>query len=1030
MLLHQLMYQSPGVLSANTLPARATIFSFDNEEKALTAAGTPEHGEFFRSLNGEWNFRYLENPNSLTEADLSADLSGFSKITVPGAWTLQGYDKPHYTNVNMPYNNIAPTVPECNPTGIYQRKFTLPENWRNRRIILHFDGVESAFAVRVNDADVGFAKDSRAAREFDITEYCCDRENTLTVAVVKWSDANYIEDQDMWWHGGIIRDVYLLALPENHICDIFATAVLDDSYTNGILQVKGALHLKDHPAPGKSWKMQIKLYDNSGKPVKNSLQDITFPSARVDANYMVCAEGQGIAEVTVPKVKVWSAEHPNLYKLSAALIDPEGNVVEYTAVRIGFRKVEIAERQLLINGERVLICGVNRHESHPRKGRTVSRDDMIRDLDLMKKHNINAIRTSHYPDCPEFYDLCDEYGFYVWDEANVENHAYYSSFCSNPAWAGAYLDRAANLVERDKNHPAVLIWSLGNEAGIGANHSAMAGYIRYRDPERIVHYEGAIHSMGYGIVPMRNLFTSDIVSPMYPPVAKLYEWSKIAIHDPRPYIMCEYNHAMGNSNGELADYFEAFEKCEGVQGGFIWEWCDHAVYKQTADGKEFLAYGGDFGDTPNDGNFVCDGIVGAERDIHPGLIEFKYLAQGVKFHGIDLANGIFELENRRYFSDFSEYELVYTVEVDGKNIFSKKIAMPAVAAKYGSKAVIKLDYPNWNKYSGKKVFVILQTVLKKSCRWAEKGFAVAHEQFALPVLLDVSAEKHAKCHVNIAETPEKYLIGCGCWQVSIDRVTGKSLWQKNGMTAAVSGAEPWFYRAPTDNDGFRLKHLNNNRRPVELWHKQGYDNFTVKSVAVEHIGSSISIIRKLGAEFMDEVITHKLVITPQENGRIALQNSFDIPRIYLDLPRIGLRWLLPVEFDQVEYYGMGPHENYIDRAASAVYGKFAMPITDLPGRYLLPQSAGNRTGVECLSVKCDSVEFKVVADCTFEFSILPYSDHELFAAKHWHELPEQKFQYLYTDLKQRGVGSSSCGPALNERYRVQPGKYGMFIEVF
>ena len=1029
MLLDQLLYQSPGILSANNLPVRATLFSFASEAQALAAAGTPEHGDFFQSLNGSWNFRYLENPADLTEEDLTADLSNCNTITVPGAWTVQGYDKPHYTNVQMPYPNIAPSVPECNPTGIYQRKFTLPENWQNRRIILHFDGVESAFALKVNNIDAGFAKDSRAAREFDITEYCHAGQNTLTVAVVKWSDANFIEDQDMWWHGGIVRDVYLLALPQNHISDIFATAVLDDTYANGKLQVKSALHLAGRPAFGETWKLQIKLYDAAGKMVKNSLQEIEFPSYAVDANHLVCYEGLGIAEVTVPKVKAWSAEKPYLYKLSATLLDPAGNETDYTAIRIGFRKVEITERQLLINGKRVLICGINRHESHPRKGRTVNREDMIRDLNLMKQHNINAIRTSHYPDTPEFYDLCDEYGFYVWDEANVENHAYYSSFCSNPAWAGAYIDRAANLLERDKNHPAVLVWSLGNEAGIGANQAAMAGYIRYRDPNRLVHYEGAIHSMIYATRPMRNLFTTDIVSPMYPPVEKLYEWSKTAIHDPRPYIMCEYSHAMGNSNGELADYFEAFEKCEGVQGGFIWEWCDHAIYKKTSDGKEFLAYGGDFGDTPNDGNFVCDGIVGAERDIHPGLIEYKYLAQGIKFHSINPANGIFELENRRYFSDFSTYDLLYTIEIDGNKVFSKKVAMPSITAEYGSKQVIKLAYPQWEKYSGSKVFITLQAVLKKSCRWAEKGYVVAYEQFALPVMLNKSAVKTRSCQSGITENPTQYLIGCGSWQITIDRSNGTTLWQKNGKTAAVSATEPWFYRAPTDNDGFRLENLNNELRPVEFWHQQGYDHFAVKNVSVERKDSAIVITRKIGTEFLHETITHELVITPKNNGAVTLKNSFDIPEIYRDLPRIGLRWLLPAEFDQVEYCGLGPHENYIDRLASAVYGKFTMPIKDLPGSYLLPQSSGNRTAVESLILKKSDVEFKVTADRQFEFSILPYSDNELFAAKHWHELPQQQYQYLYIDVKQRGVGTLSCGPQLNERYRIQPGKYQISWEI-
>ncbi len=1027
MLLNKLFYQSPGVLSANTLPVRAALFNFASEADALAAAGTPEHGEYYKSLNGKWHFRYLENPNELTEDDLLADLSAYDTITVPGAWTLQGYDKPHYTNVNMPYKDIAPSVPECNPCGIYQRRFSLPENWQNRRMILHFDGVESCFALKVNGLDAGFAKDSRAAREFDITNFCHAGENTLTVVVVKWSDGNFIEDQDMWWHGGIVRDVYLLALNKNHISDIFASASLSDDYKDGILKVTGALHLADHPSG--TWKMQLKLYDGAGKLVKNSASEIEFPKSRVDTNHLVCYENQGVAEIVVPRVQVWSAEKPYLYKLSAVLLAPDGSEVDFIAVRVGFRRQEIKERQLLINGERVLFCGVNRHESHPRKGRTVNREDMLRDLKLMKQHNINAIRTSHYPDTPEFYDLCDELGFYVWDEANIEHHAYYSSFCSNPAWAGAFIDRAVDLVERDKNHPSVIVWSMGNESGIGANHAAMAGYIRYRDPNRVLHYEGAIHSMQYAQKPMRNLFTSDIVSPMYPPPEKLYEWSKIAIHDPRPYIMCEFSHAMGNSNGELADYFEAFEKCEGIQGGFIWEWCDHAIYKKTDDGKEFLAYGGDFGDTPNDGNFVCDGIVGAERDIHPGLLEYKYLAQGIKFHATDPANGIFELENRQYFSDFAAYKLLCTIEIDGRKVYRKELAMPQITAKYGSKALVKINYPNWSKYAGKRVFITLQAVLKKSLWWAEKGYSVAYEQFELPIKLTLPEVKEAEVKVKISQTPENYLLECGSWQIRINRQTGESQWHKDGKIAAFSAAEPWFYRAPIDNDGFRLPQLNNAARPITFWREQGYDNFTAKAVSVECAAGKIIITRQLGTEFLSENIIHTLTIIPQDNGSIKLANTFDIPDSFKDLPRVGLRWLLPKAFDSVEYLGMGPHENYIDRCASAVYGKFAMSISELPGNYLLPQSAGNRTGVESLCVKQKELAFEVKGSKTFEFSILPYSDSELFEAKHWHELPEQNFQYLYTDLKHRGVGTRSCGPQLNGRYRIQPGEYKISLEI-
>ena len=1030
MLWNKLLCQSPGVLNVNTLPARAILYNFSSEAAALQAAGSVDHGDGYYSLDGQWAFRYLENPQDLTDADLDEDISSYGSITVPGAWTVQGYDKPHYTNVCMPYDEVIPQVPECNPCGIYQRTFALPENWQDRRIILHFDGVESCFAVRVNGVDAGLSKDSRAAREFDITSLCCPGPNTLTVMVVKWSDANYIEDQDMWWHGGIVRSVYLLGLNQNHIVDLFASAVLDESCSKGILKVQGALRLDNNFRRGDQWKMRIRLYDPAGNAVKGFPQEITFPVGRLDLNYAVCYENQGAAHAVIPRVKVWSAEKPNLYKLSAALVDPAGNEVDYTAVRIGFRRVEINNRKLLINGQKILICGVNRHESHPRWGRTVTREDMEKDLQLMKQHNINAIRTSHYPDCPEFYDLCDEYGFYVWDEANLEHHAYYWQFCSNPLWAGAFIDRVANLVERDKNHPAVLVWSLGNESGVGANHAAMAGYVRYRDPDRLVHYEGACYSPVYDTKPMRNCFITDIVGPMYPPVSKLYEWSRIAKDDPRPYIMCEYSHAMGNSNGELADYFKAFEAAEGLQGGFIWEWCDHALYKKAEDGREFLAYGGDFGDEPNDGNFVCDGLVGAERNVHPGLLEYKYLAQPVRFAAKNLKKGLFYLINRQYFSDFTAFDFWYTVEIDGKVVSRKKLAVPAVAAEYGAQAEVSVEYPEFRKSCGEKVFVTFHAALKKSVRWAEKGFELAHEQFQLPVRLQLPVKKSSKKVCSVKKTNNCYVLTAGSWQVDVDIASGTSVWRKDDKLVALSGAEPEFFRAPVDNDGFRLPQLDGYIRPLHQWREWGYDQFSVKSSTVEFDGYSVIIRKVVGTPFLPQDIVHELQLVPDESGAIILKNTFDVPNCYTDLPRVGLCWKLNGDFADLEYSGMGPHENYIDRSAAAIYGRFALKITELPGSYLIPQSAGNRTRVNDLQINGGDLQINVTGDKEFEFSILPYSNAEMFAAHHWHELPKQEFQYLYTDIRQRGVGTRSCGPELAEQYRIKPGVYNMELKVF
>ena len=1024
MLINQLLCQSPGLLNLGRLPVRATFFTYHDEASALAAAGSADRGTYYTSLNGSWAFKYLQSPAELSEDMLSENTANWDQIAVPGAWTVQGYDKPHYTNVQMPYPDMPPAVPKENPTGVYRREFVLDESWRNRRIILHFDGVESFFAVRVNDQDVGMAKDSRAAHEFDITDFCCDGTNTIAVTVVKWSDANFIEDQDMFWHGGIVRDVYLLSRPQNCLCDIFACSTLQSDCRTGELAIKAAARLEDHGTAEDPWKVRVNLYDPSGKAVKGFPQEFPFRSHAVNNNRVELLDA---LPITLPGVKAWSGENPQLYKLSAALVSPDGKVEEYTALRIGFRRMEITERQLLINGERVLICGVNRHESHPRKGRTVNREDILKDLKLMKQFNINAIRTSHYPDCPDFYDLCDELGFYVWDEANLEHHAFYTALCNDPQWIGAFADRAANLVERDKNHPCVIVWSMGNEAGVGFDHAAMAGYIRRRDPSRVLHYEGAINNMQYNTLPMRNLELTDIVGPMYPPPEKLYEWSKIALHDPRPYIMCEFNHAMGNSNGELCDYFEAFEKGEGLQGGFIWEWCDHAIYKKGEDGKEFLAYGGDFGDMPNDGNFVCDGLVGAERDVHPGLYEYKYFAQPVRFYARDLANGIFEAENRRYFSDYSQYKLAVTFMIDGKAVKKVLLDMPKTGKTFGTRTVFRVDYPDWSKFSGRKAHILLEVVLKKSCWYAEKGFEVAHEQFELPIALAAPAVRRP-AQVKTAVSDRQLAMKKGDFELTVDRSSGMLSLYSSGKLFAVGG-EPWFWRAPTDNDGFKLPWLSSYLRPIEAWLEKGYDKFAIQSVKVEFSGNGAEIFRTINTPAISEVITHKQVVSVDRSGNIVLENTLDVPEVYSDLPRLGLRWQIFNPEAAVDYLGMGPLENYCDRMSAAIYSRFAMAASEMPGNYLMPQSAGNRTGVEELQITTPDGVLALSADKPFEFSVAPYSDEELFKARHWHELPLQECCYLYTDIKHRGVGTRSCGPQLNNRYRIQPGVYNIAFNI-
>ncbi len=1023
------LYHSPDALGAGRLPVRATFFHFDSETAAREAAGGPERGPYCHSLNGSWKFRYLEDPATLTDADLDADASGWAEIAVPGAWTVQGYDHPHYTNVQMPYPNMPPEVPKKNPAGIYKRQFTVPDAWQNRRLLLHFDGVESYFAIRLNGRDVGFSKDSRGANEFDITDFCRPGVNELTVLAVKWSDANFIEDQDMWWHGGIVRDVYLTGIPRNALTDVFAQTTLDDDCATGRLKLQVVARFETRPAPDRQWRFTVRLYDPAGRLLKGFPTTADFKSNGNDYTYCRSSDHPGSVEAALPRVRPWSAEHPELYKLSVSLVDSEGRETDFTAFRVGFRRVEVTERKMLINGEPVRIIGVNRHETHPRTGRTVSRADIERDLKLMKQFNINAIRTSHYPDCPDFYDLCDEYGFYVWDEANLESHAFYYDLCNNPAWAPAFVERAAHLLERDKNHPSVLVWSLGNESGMGANHAAMAGYVRYRDPSRLLHYEGAIHNLWRDTVPMQNLAYTDIVGPMYPFLDKVKNWSQNAIHDPRPYIMCEYSHAMGNSNGGLKDYFELFDTCEGLQGGFIWEWCDHALYKSNGSGSEFLAYGGDFGDTPNDGNFVCDGIVGAERDVHPALYEYKYLAQPIRFHQVDPANGIFTLENRYYFSDFSACKLEWSITVDGRTVRLGILPMPVVAPRFGAAGEVRIDYPDWSQFRGTEVCLLLRAVLKRATRYAAAGLEVAHEQFQLPVTLARPAEPvraaAGGCHAGDTD----FTLEAGALQVKIDRASGSQEWWRDGERLDVAGPELWIWRAPLDNDGFKLPTFLDVSRVLKDWYEKGYHRLTTRAATVRNRGGAVEIVRLAGCEGLPEAIEHRMRLAGVAANLMRVENTFIIPETYTDLPRVGLQWIFERRFDTVSYWGLGPLENYCDRDASGVVARYEQPIAELRGRYLMPQSAGNRTRVRELTLGTGRNAIRLRPDAACEFSIEPYSDAEMTAAYHWHELPEGKFWYLHCDARQRGVGTASCGPGPLARYLLAPGIYHLNFTV-
>ena len=991
-LLDKKIWQSPECVGVNRLPSRANLFNFSDEKSARKIG--KEFSPWVKKLNGTWKFHYTTSPEKL-EADCvspNSDDSSWDDIAVPGCFNMQGYDKPHYTNAQMPWENLPPNVPEENPTGVYRRIFGLEKDWTERKTILHFDGVESVFWVYLNGQEVGYAKDTRTSTEFDISPFLKDGENQLTIIVVKWSDASFIEDQDHWWMAGIYRDVYLRSVPENSISDLFANASLDDKYENGKLNLKFHANFKDS---SEDWKYNCQLYDVDGKAVLNSPVETDTKGSSLSW-YPASTDPQhtkGEITIDIPSPEQWSAESPYLYTLTVSLVNPDGKVIDATGIKIGFRNIEIKNRELLINGQPVLINGVNRHDHDDTHGKTVSVELMKRDLDLMKQFNFNAIRTSHYPNAPEFYDLCDEYGFYVIDEANIEHHAFYNDLCSNPQWATAFVDRAVGMVERDKNHPCIYAWSLGNESGCGENHAAMAGWIRHFDPSRTIHYEGASHNAYYNKIDNLNMATTDFIAPMYAAVDACIDWVKNQ-KDPRPFILCEYSHAMGNSNGNLKEYFEVFEKYHGLQGGFVWEWIDHGIKQVDENGTEYWAYGGDFGDEPNDSNFCADGLVWPDRTPHPAMFEYKKLAQPLKISAIDVAQGRFEIFNKNYFIDLSYLEIVWELKVDGKVIQSGTMPMPAIAPRQKEEIKLNIDKINDNSY------LRLSFRRTSDTLWSKVGEEIAWEQFKMPFKAINNSSIQTSFELNPGSNFENIL-------------------ELNNLPSATVSSSIW--RAPTDNDGIKnMIKADDESRVLNVWVKKGVDKSktTVESSKFEDGKLLISQI----VECRETAINHKQVYSPLPGGAILVENTFDVPEDLSDLPRIGVVLDLPGNLDKVEYFGLGPYENYIDRKAGVWFDQFKDTVDNMYTPYILPQENGSRCEVSWTSLRdADGNGIMIIAPETMQFTVSRFSAQQMYEAKHTNELKSENCVYLYLDYAQRGLGTRSCGPDTMDKYKLSSG---------
>jgi len=1077
-------WTQPELTAENRLPMRSGLLPCPDEESAravtpvVTTGDEFEASPWFRSLDGTWRFSFFERPGEVPRDAVmaSTDDAGWPQIAVPGNWTMQGWDRPHYTNIFMPFDLLPPKVPTDNPTGVYRTSAVVPADWADRRVVLHVGGAESVLAVWVDGTYVGMGKDSRLSSEFDITALVRPgRRFVLSCVVIRWSDASYVEDQDHWWMAGIHRSVYLYSTGPVHLADAQLVASWDPEARIGTLRARVTVGFVSQLHIESGWAVQVHLETLEGKELGSSHVQREVPT--VVLPYLFPGHVVRL-KVPVRRVKPWSAEDPRLYRVMISLVDPGGTVRETVAQRVGFRSVEVSGRELRINGQPVLIHGVNRHDHNPNTGKAVTVDDMRADLITMKQHNLNALRCSHYPNDPRLYDLCDELGLYVIDEADIESHAFITSLCHDPRYRQAILERGARMVERDKNHACIVAWSLGNESGYGAAHDALAGWIRHHDPMRPLHYEGAVMDDLYAEAPC-----TDLVCPMYPSIETIVNWSRDAPgrgDDRRPLIMCEYSHAMGNSNGSLADYWDAIENHAGLQGGFIWEWKDHGLSaeRDADDSPEpvrFFAYGGQFGDEPNDANFVADGLVGPDGEPHPAMQEVSWVGRPVRVtaSAADLRAGRVRLHNRRWFCTPRDLEGSWEVAVDGEVVSRGRV--PKVDLSPRTNDLVELGFERPSLRPGQEAILTVRFATARRTPWAPRGHVVAWDQLLLrsrpAVEPDLSVDRPGASRRPTAVSRRKP-VGERV-RLDRDRATGSTLVVAGGTEAhellelsvddatgamhsmAFDGEELWtaspaleLWRASTDNDGMKLFLGDDARelwvgmasKPLSRWLRLGLDRLHLAPIGggVERVATGAVVIEsrhKVWGADPGVVGTHHRETFVLPDGRLWFQEEVVLPEAWEDPARLGVSFVLPPGFEQLMWYGLGPVETYADRCRGALLGRWQSTVTGQHVPYLVPQEHGAHHDSRWLaveSVRGDGrrLGVRVVADRSrsstapgLSISASHFRDADLFAARDLAELVAQDETIVHVDAAQRGLGTGSCGPDTLEAYRIGAGTH-------
>ncbi len=1011
-------WENPAVVGRNKEPAHIPLVPYADRRTALR--GERSASPYFLLLNGAWRFRYAPNPASAPEGFAAPDYEDgeWDVVAVPGNWQMQGYDKPIYTNVQYPFPAAAyPRVPhDDNPTGSYRRHFNIPRRWEGRRIFLLFEGVDSACHVWVNGQPVGYSQDSRLPAEFDVTPYAHAGDNVLAVRVYRWSDGSYLEDQDFFRLSGIYRDVYLYATPSLHVRDYRVRTELDASYRDATLRIRA--WIRNYGAESsQGYTLTAMLYDADGMPLFREL--LQSP--------VTVAGGGEVAvdfEAAVANPLKWSAEQPNLYSLLITLRDPAGEVVEAESCQVGFRQVEIVDGQILVNGVPILFGGVNRHEHDPDQGHTVSLASMVEDIRLMKQFNINAVRTSHYPNDPRWYDLCDRYGLYVIDEANLESHGLWDIPPKDPAWRTAFLERAIRMVERDKNHPCVVMWSLGNESGYGPNHDAMAEWIHENDPTRPVHYESA-----------RDAPPVDVVSVMYPRLDRLVELATVE-GETRPLIMCEYAHSMGNSTGNLKEYWETIEAHKRLRGGFIWDWVDQGIRKRTPDGVAWFGYGGDFGDVPNDGNFCINGLISPDREPHPGLWGYKKVLEPVRVAPVDLSQGVVAISNRYHFTDLSGLDITWTLAADGEVL--ERGTLPRLGIGPGESQTVKVPYRRPEPAPGVEYWLTLHFALAEATLWADKGHEVAFAQLALPVAAPAMEMLKADSMpaLELAEAGQDVTLAGTDWQLVFDRALGRlRSWRYRGQELLAAGPRLNLWRAPTDNDASTW----GERRLAIQWRQAGLDRLVedVRAVTVSRVSPQVARIEVqtvLGAGGRTEGFACAYTYTVYGSGDVVVDTHLapigyrGFGPVYEPasaenmppLPRVGLTLSLPGVYDTFTWYGRGPFETYVDRKLGAAVGVYSGTVDEQYVPYITPQENGNKTEVRWVALTAASgVGLLAVGQPLLEVSAHHFTAQDLTVARHTHELVRREEITLNLDHRQSGLGGESCGPGTLPQYLIE-----------